>query len=163
MQITVSKSINSAASNCVQFTSVSGQFSELHNITSSYAHSGISWQQGHRKSCNFINCHVLVLDVDGTWAIEEAMTEFQQTKHVLIATSKSHQMPYKINEQGQRVKVITPADYFHIYIGLEEPITSKEEYLEIMSRLVNHYPVDKNVKDAARFFFPNQNQMHWYS
>lgn len=146
-----------------RFTVAEGNFKELHLATVQNGHSGVLWEEGIRKGDNFLGCQVLILDVDGTWSLDEAKAEFKDTANVLITTSKSHQMCNKVDEYGAIGKAIKPADYFHIYLGLEEPITDKKEYLEVMSGLVNHYEVDKSVKDAGRFFFPNRKQTYWYS
>lgn len=145
------------------FHEVTTVFNELHEYTGSNAHSGTLWLSGVRNAKNFLEAPLLMLDVDGTWSIDEAKSEFGNTKDVLITTSKSHRSPRKIDEFGNGGKAISAADYFHVYIGLPEPIQSKEEYLEITHAMVNAYPVDKNVKDAARFFYPNPNQTYWYS
>jgi len=103
-----------------------------------------------------------VLDVDGTWPWQEAIEEFQDTDNILFITSKSHQQPFKVKPDGQTGDAITPADYYHIIIGLEEPITNITDYKAVMLHLTKKYPVDVSCKDGGRFFFPNPNQEHFY-
>lgn len=163
LQISISHTGLYTAMNSVMFNEDSIYFSNLHTATNICNHSTTIWEGGYRKSINFKSAGALTLDFDGNKSMEEMKDHFCNTKNVYIATSKSHQKPNKVNDDGSCVKIITPADYFHVYIGLSEPITDLDTYKTVMSNLINKYGADPACKDGARFFYGNPNQEHWYS
>ena len=162
MKVKYSYTPVTGAASVTHFQSAECDFSQLHEVTKEFNYSNIIWKDGKRKKDNFISANFVVLDVDGTWPIGEAMGTFKDTDNVLFVSSKSHQSPNKIKENGAIGDAIPPADYYHIIIGLEEPITDIEIYLTVMKNLTNQYPVDKSCKDGGRFYFPNQAQHHKY-
>ena len=137
--------------------------SEIHIETKKSNYSGNIWRDGIRKANNFISADVLILDMDGTVSMEEMKNSFSNIKNVLIVTSKSHQKANKVTDDGSLGKIITPADYYHVIIVLEQPITDLDTYKKVMTNLISKYGADPACKDGARFFYGNPNQQHWYS
>ena len=154
---------DSRASEGALFTTSEVEFSLLHTFTSVLTYSHLIWNNGHRRAKNFVLTNMLILDFDGTKSLEEMKGIFKNTKNVLIVTSKSHQKANKVNNDGTLGKAITPADYYHVIIGLKEPITDCETYLTVIRNLINKFGADPSCKDAARQFYCNSSQTYWYS
>lgn len=151
------------AKNSIQFESYEFSFKWMYKLTRACNYSGIEWLGGKRKAANFIAAHALILDIDGTWTIAEAMAEFEETANVFIATTRSYQSPNKVTDDGSLGKEIAPMDYFRIIIGIETPITDSEEYRTVITNLINTYGGDPACKDLARMYYGNPNQQVWFS
>ena len=151
------------ASQSSSFEKVQMDFHELHTVTGTCNYSHILWKDGIRKADNFISTDMLILDMDGSDSMEKMKKSFSNTKNVLFVTSKSHQKSNKVTDDGSPGKVIKPADYYHIIIGLQQPITDLNTYKKVMTNLINKYGADPACKDGARFFYGNPNQEYWYS
>ena len=155
--------LRSANSSC-NFSTEELRFEQVAAITKQSNYSNILWKGGARKADNFLAAHSIILDFDATMPLAEAKEAFKDTQDVCIVTSKSHQSPCKIEPDGRESdKVITPADYFHVIIGLIEPITDLEIYKSAMEGLIKLYGSDKSCKDGGRFYFGNPRQEAWYS
>lgn len=152
-----------SASEGACFLTSETEFSQFHTITQQSTCSGLIWENGHRLAKNFVSTNILILDFDGTNSMEEMKSIFSNTKNVLIVTSKSHQKANKVNNDGSLGKAITPADYYHVIIGLKEPITDLDTYLTVIRNLIKKFGADPYCKDAARQFYCNPDQQHWYS
>lgn len=163
MKIKMSYTGRNSAANSKIFGVHEFDFSDMHQLTKDHNYSNIIWKDGVRNADNFLEAHSLILDVDGTLSLEDAKTEFQSTRHVCIVTSKSHQHSSKIDELGRPGKPITPGDFYHVIIGLEEPITQLTTYQTVMTNLIASYGSDPSCKDGGRFYFGNPHQQFWYS
>lgn len=153
----------SSAARSTKFNELDIEFSKVHEITENSNYSNIIWSGGQRKANNFIMANSLILDFDGTMPIEKAKSEFSRIKNACIVTSKSHKSNFKIDDRGRQGKPITPADFFHVIIGLENPITDINIYTNVVKNLINKYGSDKSCKDGGRFYFCNNKQEVWYS
>ncbi len=163
MNIKMSWLDKTTANNSTQFQLQELPFEWMYKLTRACNYSGIEWEGGKRKAANFRACHALVLDIDGTWTIAEAMAEFENTVNVFLATTKSHLLPNKTTENGALGKAITPKHHFRIIIGLETPITDSEIYKTVIKNLINKYKGDQACKDLARMYYGNPNQLVWFS
>ena len=151
------------ASKSKQFETLDLDFKSVYSLTKSCNYSPIIWSDGKRLASNFIAANSLVLDFDDTWPMEAAKAEFQSTENVAIVTSKSHQSEFKIDDFGRQGKPMAPGDYYHVIIGLPEPITDLPTYKTVMTNLIAKYGSDPSCKDGGRFYFGNPRQEHWYS
>lgn len=151
------------ASEGALFTISEIEFALLHTFTSIFTYSHLIWSNGHRKAKNFTSTNMLILDFDGTKSMEEMKSLFSNTKNVLIVTSKSHQKSNKVNNDGSLGKAIAYADFYHVIIGLELPITDLDTYLTVIRNLINKFGADTSCSDGARQFYCNPTQEHWYS
>lgn len=163
MNIKMSWLDKTTAQNSTKFELQELSFVWMYKLTRACNYSGIEWLEGKRKAANFIAAHALVLDIDGTWTITEAMAEFENTANVFIATTKSHQSSNKITDNGSLGKEIVPSEHFRIIIGLEAPITDGEVYKTVITNLINKYHGDPSCKDLARMYYGNPNQLVWFS
>lgn len=112
---------------------------------SKFVWSPIIFKNGYRHGDNFVSCDWAVLDFDdGEMTLGEAIKEFCDSAHI-IGTTKSHQV-----QKGNS----PPCDRFRVMIKFNTRITDKTQYCYNMARFVNCFPVDRQCKDAARFFFP---------
>ena len=145
------------------FKTADVEFTDLHKVTAEYDYSNLIWgKNGKRESVNFKSANLFILDFDGKPDIDTVKDALKHFEHVLLVTSKSHQKPYKVTPDGSVGDQITPADYFHIVIGLDEPITDINLYKEVITNLINEFGSDPSCKDGARFYFPNKEQEYWY-
>jgi len=152
-----------SASNSTFFKECEFEFDLMHQLTMAHNYSNIIWEGGVRKADNFIAAHSLILDFDGTWPLEAAKAEFQSVANACLVTSKSHQSEFKIDEFGQPGKAIVPRDYFHVIVGLPEPITSLDSFKTVMANLIAKYGSDPSCKDGARMYYGCPKQQFWYS
>lgn len=108
--------------------------------------SPIVWSQQKRKQSNFERCDYLALDIDDGWTIKEAIEWATERKYsVIIATSKSHQIPKDDKP---------PCDRFRMVLPFEKTITDLDTYRYNMKEVMKLVPCDKATKDGARYFFP---------
>ena len=162
MNIKMSWLYITTAKNSTQFKLQELPFEWMYKLTRACNYSNIEWENGRRAAANFKAAHALVLDIDGTWTIAEAMAEFEHTANCFIATTKSHQSSNKVTDNGSLGKAIEPKDYYRIIIGIE-PITDAEVYKTVITNLINKYHGDQSCKDLARMYYGNPNQLVWFS
>lgn len=110
-------------------------------LTSHWA--GIVWDNGKRRTENFTECSLCVLDFDdGKLTLEAAKEYFKELGFLtIIGTTKSHQ--------------VEPAvDRFRVVMQFELPITCSKQFSQNMQRLAKMWPCDRAALDAARKFAP---------
>ena len=163
MKINISKTGLLPAHSSRKFITEEITFSQMHEITATSNYSNIIWRDGVRKAANFVCANSLILDIDGTVPVGEMKGAFETTENVLIVTSKSHMSKNKVTDTGALGKAIEPADYYHVIIALEDPITDLDTYREVTKNLINKFDGDPSCKDGARFYYGNPQQERWYS
>jgi len=132
---------------------------KLPYITRNYSYSAIEFKDDKRHGDNFIRAHSIILDFDEGKTIEQALKDFD-SYYGMIATTKSHQQSTKGGIPGE--KEIVKCDRFRVILFLENPIEDKDEFVTIMTNLINKYGSDKACKDTARYYFPNPTQKVWF-
>ncbi|MCK4044484.1 DNA primase [Streptococcus suis] len=132
----------------------------LKNV-SKYDHVAGLFLNNTRSNTNFIKSDVLVMDIDNDhsensdeWITVERLKEIFADYNFVLVTSRSHM-------QAKAGKA--PRPKFHIYFQINE-VTDKDVYVAMKEELCNQYKFfDDHAKDAARFFFGNQNaQVIWH-
>lgn len=132
---------------------------QLLHITKNFSHSAVEFLYGNRKGVNFKQAHLVFLDFDENMTIIEALETFKPY-YGFIVTTRSHQQSTKGGEPNG--KKIVKRDRFRVILFLEEPIKDGEEFVTIMTNLINKYGSDQACKDKARYYFPNPRQEHWF-
>lgn len=119
-----------------------------------FDHVAASYQNNTRSTTNFLQSDVVVMDIDNDhtenpdeWVTAEMLEELFDDYQFALATSRNHMLI-----KGTKA----PRPKFHIYFPIES-ITNAQAYVALKEELVNRYGFfDDNAKDAARFFFGNQ-------
>ncbi len=122
-------------------------YERLSRCINGFVWSGIVWKEGARRQDAFDFADWCVLDFDsGEMSLAEASKLFCDMTHI-IGTTKSHQVE----------KAGYACDRFRVAIRFERRITSSRDYVYTMKQLIDHYPIDAQATDAARYFFPCKN------
>lgn len=118
-------------------------------IACRYTWSPIVFKDNYRNKINFLYSDFVGFDVDNTegepYPLGQAMVDWMDSE-VIIATTKSHQLPK--NDYP-------PADRFRIITRWARRIESLEEYEYNMRRIIKHNEqFDGSCVDGARPFYP---------
>ena len=111
-----------------------------------------------RNSGNFKQCELLSFDFDdGSMSSETVSNQLSKDKinHVILG-SKNH-----IKDKGDGRG---PIERFHLFILLDEPITDAITLKDCNSWFAKerNWPVDKQVKDPARYFYCHKSCLYWW-
>lgn len=102
------------------------------------------WRDGKRDSKQFLKAYWLALDFDDPeMTLNEAIKAFCDMVHV-IGTTRNH----------QKEKKGIVCDRFRVVLKFTTPIEDLRNYCYTMHKAMERYPVDKQPKDGARFFYP---------
>jgi hypothetical protein len=127
---------------------VTGQSPISPDLVTTEGWSPILYSKPRRAQVNFLEARCIGFDVDEKMTLDEAvaLVKARGLAHI-IGTTTHHQKP----------KGDEPAcDRFRVILFLSEPIFSPEQYKASLDAIANYLeiPVDKQAKDAARWFIP---------
>ena len=120
--------------------------------------SPLVFERGRRHGDNFKSADFMVFDFDsGKWdlAKTKAWCEEKGLAYV-IAPTKSHQIPKRTgtNPRTKEPVIAPPCDRFRLVLFAKTTCTNRDQYVGHMTAMMKILPVDRNCKDAARFFYP---------
>lgn len=138
------------------YTHCPQSFSEIARIAQTQIWSPITWN-GKRLKENFLSAHMVALDFDEGFCLDEATGWLNSTKYkAFIALSKSHQK-HKILGSG---KILDACDRFRMVIMAAAPITDLHQYEENLKHWRTLLPADASCHDGARFFYNSPGLWH---
>lgn len=129
-----------------------GNFFNLHKVTKMYEYSATNFHEGKRSNNFAIGVSSIILDFDDGLTLNSAKKLFEEYI-ALIITTKSH-LKNKNGLVSDRFRVILPLNY---------SIIDTNYYMSIMAKIVRFFKSDKACTDAARYYYPNKDQITYYS
>jgi hypothetical protein len=121
--------------------------SELISAVRAGAAFAAQYQNGYRKTANFVDAGFLAADFDGTMTVLQARENaFVRAYSGFTYTTASH------SEQDHRFRVVFP---------LEEPITDGRQWANANLGLAHKLGSDATIGDPARCFFGSVNAEVW--
>lgn len=115
---------------------------ELRESILSEVWGNVVLKNNYRKNENFDSAHLICLDFDDAFTLNEAVETFKDCKHI-IGTTKSHQID-KITNAGQ----VKPAcDRFRVVLFLEDTVLNLDDHRETVRNLNELFPAIKNKYD----------------
>ena len=138
--------------------------SEIHSLQEllqavRFDHVAGIFKNNHRKTPNFIQADVLMMDCDNGhtadpagWLTPEKLHEQLQGVAFYAVYSKSH-MKDKIDKEQPTKPPISPRPRFHVYLPLSHIINDAEQIRTLKETLLAVIPeFDNRAKDTARYF-----------
>lgn len=116
---------------------------ELCVAITTYSWSPAIFSNRKRNISSLSRIDLVVLDIDSGCSLDQAISLFQQYKHV-IATSRNHR-----KEKNGKIE-----DRFRVILFLEEVITDDKDFKTTWETAYKLWPfIDRACKDSSRFFY----------
>ena len=117
---------------------------DLEAIVTTKNWSSSLFKSDYRTARNFLQSHLMVLDVDDGCSLDQATQLFKDYKHV-IGITRSH----------QQYKNGIICDRFRVILFLENPIRSNADFKSTWNEIQKQYPfVDGQCSDSSRQWYP---------
>lgn len=121
---------------------------QFYNLCKNNNHSFNIFIDNKRSNSTWSHSHCLMIDVDETITIKDAINRLESLKITyIIVPSKNH-----LKEKNGKI-----SERFHVYLPLEEKITNSEVFKKTLINYITFLDGDKQAKDLARFFGYNHN------